>query len=73
MTTNYSTRTIPTTNYTTRRWVKSDLAYLLTQLGRLCTNNWERILFHSWTFYDTPTPFVWRTIPTTNYTTRPII
>lgn len=63
VTTSYWTRWSVTTNYTPRTWVVSDLWYLITQLWTLCNNSWVRILFHTWTFYPSTTP----------YTTRPII
>jgi hypothetical protein len=51
------------TIWTWRPTLKSDLWYLITQLGILCDNSWNRIKFHTWTFYDSQT----------QWTARPII
>ena len=70
--TTYTTRVIPTTsyvwrpsittNYATRQWIQSDLWYLITQLWILCDNSWNRIKFHTWTFYNTNTEYTTRSI-----------
>ena len=62
--TNYNTRaSVTPSSYTWRIWTQSDLWHLLTQLWILCNNSWVRILFHTWTFYDSPTQYTWRIIP----------
>ena len=61
MPTNYSTRTIPSTAYSVRTWVQIDLGYLITQLGILCDNSWNRIVFHTWQFEQWFTPYTQRT------------
>ena len=53
---------ISPTPTTPRTWVVSDLWYLITQLWTLCNNSWVRILFHTWTFYSSTTPYTTRSI-----------
>jgi hypothetical protein len=63
VTSTYWTRDVISSSYSVRQWVSSDLWYLETQLGFLCDNSWNTILFHTGTFYATNTP----------YSVRPII
>lgn len=66
MTTNYSSRTVPTTNYNTRQWVD----FIMTQLlDFLCTEDWVPLVMES----SLITRYTWRTIPTTSYSVRPTI
>lgn len=73
MATIYSPRTIPTTSYSVRTWVQTDLGYLITQLGILCDNSGNRIVFHTGNYSPWETPYSTRTIPETTYTVRPTI
>ncbi len=61
VTTTYWTRNVINSSYSVRNWVRSDLWYLVTQLWNLCNNSWDRILFHTGTFYATTTTYWTRT------------
>lgn len=56
-TTTYTPRVKPNTEYSKRSPLQSDLWYLITQLWILNTNNWDRILFHTWNFSEAPTVY----------------
>lgn len=68
--TSYWTRPIINTSYSWRTWIVSDLWYLITQLWILCDNSWNRIRFHTWTFYSSNTQYWTRPIINTSYNHR---
>lgn len=71
MPTAYNVRHTVSTTFNGRTWVQTDLWYLITQLGILCDNNWNRIVFHTWVFEPWFTPYSVRpTVSTTPFTWR---
>lgn len=69
----YNVRTPVNTSYNGRTWPQSDLWYLITQLWILCDNSWNRILFHTWIFYESPSTYNDRPIINSSYNLRPNI
>lgn len=62
MPTAYTTRPVVNTSYNPRTWPQKDLWYLVTQLWILCNNSWNKIVFHTWIFYDSQTQWATRPI-----------
>lgn len=73
MPTNYAVRPVISTSYIWRTPLQSDLWHLLTQLWILCDNSGNRILFHTWIFYESPTTYNNRPVISTSYNLRPNI
>ena len=73
MPSNYDVRSEITSNYGARTPLQSDLWHLITQLWILCDNSGNRILFHTWIFYESPSPYNNKPIINSSYNLRPNI
>jgi len=66
----WNTRPEVNSIYNTRPPLQSDLWYLITQLWILCDNSWNRIRFHTWTFYEAPSVYNWRPVVSNTWNIR---